>query len=146
MLQLPSGSSPCTRPGVELHVSMPVSFEVDREARLIRVAIRGDFTAAEMVAAVIGSAKAAKPGYNILSDHREIGTPATRHQMEQVAMLMADMKTTFGGSRCAVIVATAASFGMMRMLSVLLEPADVTLEIFDDPVDAERWARDGTRR
>ncbi len=124
---------------------MTVSCQIDPEARLVRIAIIGDFTVAEMVATVMESAKAAEPGYNIVSDHREIGTPATRNQMEHLAMLLANLRSTFAGARWAVIVSKAASFGMMRMLAVLLESADIRLEVFHDAETAERWARDGTR-
>lgn len=123
---------------------MPVALTVDHDSRLIRIAIHGDFTSAEMVEIVLRSAAAVRgPGYNILSDNRDIGTPATRAQMEQLATLLTGMREKFAGARWAVVVSRPASFGMMRMLAVFLEAIPITLEIFRDTEAAERWLREG---
>lgn len=97
-----------------------------------------------MVEIVLRSAAAVRgPGYNILSDNRDIGTPATRAQMEQLATLLTGMREKFAGARWAVVVSKPASFGMMRMLAVFLEAIPITLEIFRDTEAAERWLREG---
>lgn len=95
-----------------------------------------------MLACVSSAAReAAAPGFNIVSDHREIGEPATRAQLEELVSHIATLREYFVGSRWAVIVGTAASYGMMRMLAVLAERVPLSVQVFTDPADAERWAR-----
>lgn len=123
---------------------MPVSLTIDHDTRLIRIGIVGDFATAEMVDVVLRAAAGARgPGYDIISDHREIGTPATRAQMDGLVALLATRREQFAGARWAVIVSKPASYGMMRMLAVLLETIPIELAIFQDDVSAERWLRAG---
>jgi hypothetical protein len=120
---------------------VPITYELDREHRLVRATVRGDFTADEMLGCVTGAAReAGEPGWNILSDHREIGEPATREQLEQLVGHLAVLRRYFHGSRWAVVVARPASYGMMRMLQVLAERVPMTVRVFVDAARGERWA------
>ena len=123
---------------------MPITFRIDRPARLIRAAVRGDFTAAEMLATVTAAAVQAGPGFAVLSDHREIGEPATREQIEQLVEHLAALQRHFAHARWAVIVSKPASFGMMRMLEMMVERVPMTVRVFVDAERAERWARGDT--
>jgi hypothetical protein len=123
---------------------VPISYTLDREARLIRAAVRGDFTVQDMFACVSGAAReAGEPGYNVVSDHREIGEPATRGQIEELVQYLAGLRDYFGGARWAVMVSKQASFGMMRMLGVMAERVPMDVRVFFDADHAERWARRG---
>ena len=107
----------------------------------MRAAVQGDFTADDMLRTVSDAAReAGEPGWNVLSDHREIGEPATREQLEQLVGHLTVLRRYFQGARWAVIVARPASYGMMRMLQVLAERVPVTVRIFVDAARAERWA------
>ena len=124
---------------------MPITHELDRERRLVRAVVRGDFTADDMLRTVSDAARAAgEPGWNVLSDHREIGEPATREQLEQLVGHLAVQRRWFHGSRWAVVVARPASYGMMRMLQVLAERVPMTVRVFVDADRAERWALGAT--
>lgn len=119
---------------------MPISHVVDRESRLIRAKVWGEFTVAEVLATVTGAAgEAGTPGYNIISDHTEVLVPATRLHVEGLTMVMTTLRAVFAGSRWAVVVSNPTSYGMMRMLAVYLEEVPVELRVFTDAVEAEAW-------
>jgi hypothetical protein len=125
--------------------AMPITFRLDPAARLIRAEVVGDFTAEEMVQCVVDSAAAVGhlPGWHILSDHRAVGTPSTRPQVERLVAQLEGLRGTFGGARWAVVVASPASYGMMRMLGTLAEGVPITVRVFEAMAPAERWARTG---
>ena len=115
---------------------------MDHDARLVRATVAGDFTIEDMLRCVSGAAaEAGGPGYNVLSDHRNVGEPATRPQLEALVSHIAALRRYFGGARWAVIVATPASYGMMRMLGVLAERVPMEVRVFSDADAAEQWAR-----
>jgi hypothetical protein len=124
---------------------VPITYTLDREARLVRAAVRGDFTADDMLACVSAAAlDAGEAGYNVVSDHREIGEPATRSQVVTLVEHLATLRRYFAGARWAVIVSKPASFGMMRMLGTMAERVPMEVHVFKDAEQAERWARSGT--
>jgi hypothetical protein len=124
---------------------MPITHLVDHDARLVLAEVRGDFTTDEMLDAVMAAAHAAcDRGYNIVSDHREVGEPATREQVEQLALQVASLRSVFGGARWAFVASKPASYGMMRMFSMLASDLPVTVEIFRDRETAEHWACTGS--
>ncbi|MDF1505857.1 STAS/SEC14 domain-containing protein [Roseisolibacter sp. H3M3-2] len=124
---------------------MPITFRVDRAARLIRAEVEGAFSAEDMIRCVADAAEAVgrEPGWHILSDHRRIGTPSTRPQVEQLVARLEALRDTFAGSRWAVVVGSPASYGMMRMLGMLAEGVPMTVRPFEDADAAEGWARTG---
>ena len=124
--------------------SVPISYTLDREARLIRAVVQGDFTVQDMLACVSGAARdAGEPGFNVISDHREIGEPATREQVEELVQYLSGLRDYFAGARWAVMVSKPASFGMMRMLGVMAERVPMDVRVFFDAPRAELWARSG---
>ena len=124
--------------------SMPISYRIDRPVRLIRSTVEGDFTAAEMLACVSEAVhEAGERGYQIVSDHRLIGEPATRDQVELLVEHLTDLRRFVRDARWAVVVSKPASFGMMRMFAVLAERVPLTVRVFTDAEEAEQWARTG---
>ncbi|MDB4905960.1 MAG: hypothetical protein JWO05_744 [Gemmatimonadetes bacterium] len=123
---------------------MPITHAVDRDARLIRAWVTGDFTAEEMIDVVTSAGKAAgEAGFNIISDHREIGQPATRMQVELLVAHLEHLRRYFSGSRWAIIVSSPASFGMARMLGAMAERVPMTVRAFREAEPAERWVNGG---
>lgn len=123
---------------------MPISYHVDHTSRLVRSTVAGDCTVEEMVQTIrAAAAEAGRPGYHIVSDHREIGEPATRPQLEAVVGTLQVLQMVFAYARWAVVVSKPASYGMMRVLMVLGERVPITVRIFWDLEDAERWAISG---
>lgn len=125
---------------------MPITYAVDPSARLIRASVVGDFTVEEMLACVTAAAaEVGEPGWHILADHRAVGEPATRAQVERLVDHLDVLRETFAGARWAVVVASPASYGMMRMFGMLAERVPMTVRVFDAHAApaAERWARTG---
>jgi len=117
---------------------VPITTEVDHKERLIRFKVSGKLVTDEMLAAIdeafrlVGDEK----GYDILSDHRELETPADPSQIEAVIGRMSDREQQFAGSRAAVIVAQKASYGMMRMLAARVDPLGIKVGVFWNLEDA----------
>jgi hypothetical protein len=119
---------------------MPVTYSVDVTRRLIRFTLSGTVTPDEMVAALDRAVNEAGAGrFLVLSDHRALTTPATTAQLQDLVGRLTRYREHVGGSRCAIVTAQPASFGMMRMFSVLAEAVPVEVDVFSDVADAERW-------
>ena len=78
-------------------------------------------------------------GFDVLSDHTKPGKPIETHEARKLAEPVETLRMHFAYSRWAVVTKMAASFGMMRMLSVFLESIPMTQRVFDSDVEAERW-------
>ena len=119
---------------------MPIEYTIDLSRRLIRATIVGNFTTEEALACVGGAvAEVGEKGFNILSDHREIGTPATREQLEAMIGKLSALRSTVAGANWAVVVGKPSSYGMMRMLRVLAQRVPIRVEIFESMEEAESW-------
>ena len=82
-----------------------------------------------------------KPGYGFLRDRRGFRLPPTG-LVHGVASFIRESEA-LAGSRWAIVVSDPANYGMMRMLSILSEVAE--MEIFEDPATATSWlAGDGS--
>lgn len=124
---------------------MPIVVRIDREARLIRAAVEGEVALEEMLATLVEAAGVVEREgqYHVVSDHRALIEPATPPQVEAMAATLAARRSAFAGTRWAVIAARPASVGMMRMLGLLAESVPMQVQVFEDPGEAERWARSG---
>ena len=119
---------------------MPITHTVDVRRRRLTFAVAGTVTIEEMVAAVdVAVRDAGAGGYSVLSDHRALAVPATTPQLQALVAHLTQYREHFGGNRWAVVVGQPASFGMMRMLSVLAERIPIHVEVFYDAAAAERW-------
>jgi hypothetical protein len=120
---------------------MPVTHAVDQEAGLVRLALTGVLSAADMVGAVQAVLAALEPGrrYDVLSDHRGLVEPATREQLLQLSDFLVSRGSPFHDRRWAVIVGSQASYGMIRLLSVHLEAVPIWVAPFHDEGEAEAW-------
>lgn len=124
---------------------MPIRIWIDQECGIVRGVVEGAFETAEMMEALNGILEddAFTPGTPVLSDHRTVSTVLTREQAMAVAARLAAMAPQLAGMRWAVVTTHPASYGMMRMLSVLLEDAGVEMRIFEEMDEAEGWALGG---
>lgn len=111
---------------------------VDSDARLIRFRIVGAWTTAEMIAAIQGTLDriAGQDGYDLVSDHRQIGTPATPEQIRALVRLLAAEGSALRGRRAAVVVSTDASYGMMRMLGAHMDAHGLEISAVRSPEEA----------
>lgn len=120
---------------------MPSTEAIDHDLRVVRITITGGLTAAEMiesadrVAALIGP----RVGYSVVSDHRGVTTPATPQQLEVLVDHLSRRVPAVHRQKWAIVTASPASFGMMRMFSVLAERIPIRVAVFLDPIEAMTW-------
>jgi hypothetical protein len=97
---------------------MPIHSDVDHAGQLVRFRIVGEWSTDEMLSAVTSALDILQPGrcYDVLSDHSEIGEPATPEQVRALIRLLAERGSAFLGRRAVMVTASPASYGMMRML------------------------------
>ena len=119
---------------------MPITFRIDHEARLVRVDIVGDWALDEVLSAITDATAEFKAvHYNVLADHRQIGRIINRGELEQFTDRLSELQKHFAGARWAVVVSNAASYGMMRMFSVMAERIPLLVNVFENYDAAERW-------
>ena len=122
---------------------MPIETQLDHERRLVTFTVTGTLDTKEMVEAVRATFGQRTPAvvYNVLSDNRAVDEPA---KPEQIKVLVAELMRhgAVDGMRAAMLVATDASYGMMRMMSAYTEPLGIHVGIFRD-TDAARAFLDG---
>ena len=120
---------------------MSITATVDREAHLVRIEVAGTMMLSEMTKAIDGVIEEVglAGGFDVLSDHRGLETPVTSAQLEALVWHLRLHGRSLRGRRWAIVTRTAASYGMMRMLSVLAERIPMQVSVFQNLVEAERW-------
>ena len=102
---------------------MPIKQWVESDRRRIRAVVYGNFTISEILGAIDSAVQdpGFEPGFDVLSDHTEIGEPLTISQAQEMVSHLKKLAKQMAGSRWAVVTREPASYGMRRMLSVLIE-------------------------
>ena len=120
---------------------MPITATLDTIGHILRIEIVGTVTTEEITLAVDRSLETLEEdaSCSILSDHRRITTPATVEQVEAFVEHLRRHAPAAHGRRWAIVTASPASFGMMRMLSVLVERIPMTVQVLQDMAAAEQW-------
>lgn len=120
---------------------MSITGSFDRKSHVARFEVAGTLTLGEMTKAIDAVMKELERdrGFDVLSDHRGLESPATVAQLESLVEHLRRYGQPVHGQRWAIVTRTTASFGMMRMLSVLAEGIPMQVSVFQDPVEAERW-------
>jgi hypothetical protein len=126
---------------------MPITYTIDHPARVVYAHVVGDYDGADMLEAVTSAAgEIAESGYNVIADHTRIAGPGTREQVERLVDRLVSLRHVYGGARWAVVTSgNAASYGMLRMFSVLAERVPMDVRIFETLEEAERWGRESPR-
>jgi hypothetical protein len=78
------------------------------------------------------------PRYDILSDHTSVDVPLTPEATKRMLSRLEQLGHLIEGTRWAAIATTPAPYGMLRMLSVHIQPL-LTLQVFSSQEEAERW-------
>lgn len=120
---------------------MPIDCWIEQDRHRVRAEVRGDFSTEDILRAISDAVSHPEfeRGFNILSDHRQIGQPITTAQMQEMTAHLRRLAAEFAGSRWAVVTTKPASYGMMRMLSVMLEDMPLHVHVFDGLAAAEAW-------
>ena len=127
---------------------MPIRHWLDKERRRVHAVVTGRFTLAEIVAAI--DAATSDPeferGFDVLSDHTAVEEPLTPSQAEQMVAHLRTLSRQLVGARWAIVTRKPASYGMMRMLSVLAEQVPMRVEVLNSLEEAEQWLGSGEGR
>lgn len=121
--------------------TLPITFSVLPARRLVQTRVVGDFDAAEIFQTISGvtSHPDYEPGFDILSDHREIGEPITPGQLKDLTGLLRQLADRFAGGHMAVVTTKPASYGMMRALSMQSIEGSLQVEVFKTMEEAEEY-------
>ncbi|PWT82158.1 MAG: hypothetical protein C5B57_09140 [Blastocatellia bacterium] len=124
----------------ELFSLLPmITYARDDEQRRIRVILAGSVTLPDLLAVVDRQASEGTWTYGLLYDLREIADPLSWSDTEA---LLAQVRrlTSAHGSRgpVAVVSRSAATVGTTLMYAHRAGD-DLNIEVFWDPLDAERW-------
>jgi hypothetical protein len=120
---------------------MPIVTRIEKDRKRVIAIVTGDLSIDEMINAINSSTKDPdfEPGFDVLSDHTGINEPISTTQAEALARHLDSMKEFYSGSRWAVVTKRAASYGMMRMLSVFLTKVPMELQAFYSFEEAVTW-------
>jgi len=120
---------------------VPVSYAMDKKARLIRTSCYGDVTLSE----VLGHFQAlkddpARPEYlDVLLDLSEMTSSPTADQIRSASDGLKGLQGLLTFRYCAIVASRDVIFGMARMWSVFVEPLFTEVAVFRSTVEAEVW-------
>lgn len=118
---------------------MPITFSLDEPRRRIRTSVEGSVTVEEVAGHFENLLRDQVVGYADLIDARKAKGPGWfSADVRRAAELVRNMGGGVAVGPRAVLVSSAAAFGMVRMLSVLLTPW-MTMEVFRDEDSAGEW-------
>lgn len=119
---------------------MPLQYSIDSVLGIVRITVEGSPSLQEQaeLAAQWMRDPAYREGMPILLDNRLRTEPSDREHVTKVA-LQAERSSLPKGTRCAVVVATDAEYGMTRMFASMSEGQPLLTKPFRDIAAAEQW-------
>lgn len=120
---------------------MPVRYEIDGCAGLIRAHLSGDVTVADLLRyySFLAADPALRPNLTVLADCRDVTSVPTFAEMSVVATAEPRTSPGLGPTTAAVVVSSVWLFGIARQFAALAEPSGVRIVPFYDPQEAARW-------
>ena len=120
---------------------MPITYRIDAEQRLVEVRISGTFTMDEVLDRIeeIFRDPDFRRGFSFLSDHTGLTEFLTPAQARELVSFLERSADQVAGTKWAVVTTHPASYGMFRMVSVLVEKIPMSLAIFRSPDEARAW-------
>ena len=121
------------------NLTVPVRYEIDGDAGLVRVEFSAAVTATEILGfyAAIAAEPAAR-GLPILADARSVTTVPPFTQLRAIASVPSGMPPHLRPLRVAVVVSGACLFGIARQFGAMVESAGQLVVPFYDPIEAEQ--------
>jgi len=118
---------------------VPVRYEIDGDAGLVRVELWAAITAAELVAyyATLDADIAAR-GLPVLADGRTVTAVPPFAQLSAIATARPPVPDHLRPLRVAIIVSSAWAFGIARQFGAMVERAGLVVVPFYDPIEAEQ--------
>ncbi len=120
---------------------MSVEVSVDGKRRLVVAELSGVLSLEEILGAIDGAVgnPLFGPGFDVLSDHTRVEEPITPAQAKEMVKHLRELADAFREVRWAVVTVAPASYGMIRMVSALVEPAGIDVRAFVSLEEAEAW-------
>ena len=124
---------------------MSITYRIDKFSGIIYAIVEKTITTHEIIHTLdsVLADPDFKPAFQLLSDHRNIEKPITTEQVKIWVDYVKEHRIFFQFSKWAMVVSTPVSYGMMRMLSMLLESSLIEIQVFNDIKEAELWISRG---
>ena len=120
---------------------MPISYQIDRTAALIRTRCYGHVTLHEVVGHFrdLRQESALPKRLDVFLDLHEVTSRPTAEEIRMASKEPGALqgRVTFGW--CAIVVDRDALFGMARMWGILAEGFFVAVNVFRSTTEAEAW-------
>jgi hypothetical protein len=120
---------------------VPITYQVDRAAELIRTTCTGDVTLDEVIGHFLElEADPALPaGVDVLLDLSETMSVPESEQLKAVTSEVDHLQERVRWGACAIVASRDALFGMSRMFQVFTEGLFAASHVFRELAEAERW-------
>ena len=125
---------------------MPVRYEIDSAAGLVRVTLSGDVTSDEIFDyyAAVAADPALRPGLSIFADCRSVTSVPPFPELNAVANAQARAPADVRPRRAAVLVSSSWLFGIIRQFAALAEGGGIQVVPFYNHDEAHQWLARGT--
>src|SRR5262245_65696868 len=122
---------------------MSLSYSIETDAHLVRLVYSGAVEYDEWVTTMksVFEDGSYRPGFAFLVDRRLALTP-TAYFIERAVAFTRRHKSRVAGSRWALVVSNAGTFGMMRLAQMLGNDLVKDSCVFKSLDEAEAWLRD----
>jgi hypothetical protein len=117
---------------------MPISYSFLKGVVYFQFSGHFDFKEAPPMIADIFKDKRFTPGANFLVDVRQTARSRTTEEAFEFVDLIKS-RCEFKGSKIAIVSSRLVSYGLARMISVYLEDFNISLDVFKNLEDAEKW-------
>jgi hypothetical protein len=122
---------------------VPVCYEVDATAGLIRVHFVGAISLADIFGyySALSTDAALRPNLGVLADCREVTAVPSFGELSVIATAEGKTDPALRPTRGAAVVSSPWMFGIVRQFAALAEPSGARVVPFYDMEAAERWLR-----
>jgi hypothetical protein len=122
---------------------MTITYSIDTTAGLVRLRYHENPTFSEWEATMLAVLDDPdfRPGFGILADRRGVPAPSSDYVRSTLDFSRAHPALSY--SRFAIVVDGLAAFGMGRMGQILGDDLPGPISVFNGPVEAEEWLRQG---
>lgn len=119
---------------------MPLTYQLDEGARTVVVVGEGtaDVAQCEVVARALAADLETRRGWPILCDFRALTWVPWPAEVRYLATMMGELRAFLTGP-IAVIIEKPATFGMARMLAILIEPFGLRMMPFRSLDEGTAW-------
>lgn len=120
---------------------MPISYQIDRTAALIRTRCYGHVTLHEVLGHFrdLRQESALPKRLDVFLDMHEVTSRPTAEEIRIASKEPGALQGTVTFGCCAIVVDRDALFGMARMWGILAEGSFVSVNVFRSTTEAEAW-------